>query len=63
MYHIELDEQLVKEAMAVSGEKSQKETIHTALRNYIRIGRRREILHYQGKGIWEGNLDEMRTTR
>jgi Arc/MetJ family transcription regulator len=63
MYSLELDEQLVNEAMAVSGKKTQRETVHAALHSFIRMQNRKKILVYQRKGIWEGNLDEMRTTR
>jgi Arc/MetJ family transcription regulator len=63
LYSIELDEELIKEAMAVSGEKTQQDTVHMALRSFIKAQNRKKILLYQGKGIWEGNLDEMRTVR
>jgi Arc/MetJ family transcription regulator len=63
MYSIELDEQLVKKAMSVSGEKTQRDTVLAALHDFIKAHNRRKMLDYQGKGIWEGNLDEMRETR
>jgi len=63
MYSIELDEQLVKKAMSVSGKKTQQDTVLAALHDFIKVHNRRKILDYQGKGIWEGNLDEMRDTR
>jgi hypothetical protein len=34
-----------------------------ALHDFIKSHNRRKILDYQGKGIWEGDLDEMRATR
>ena len=63
MYSIELDEQLVKKAMSVSGKKTRQDTVLAALQDFIKVHNRRKILNYQGKGIWEGNLDEMRDTR
>ena len=63
MYSIELDEQLVKKAMSVSGKKTRQDTVLAALQDFIKAHNRRKILNYQGKGIWEGNLDEMRDTR
>jgi Arc/MetJ family transcription regulator len=63
MYSIELDEELIKKAMAVSGQKTQQDTVHAALRSFIKAQNRKKILIYQGKGIWEGDLNEMRTVR
>ncbi|MDR1023263.1 MAG: type II toxin-antitoxin system VapB family antitoxin [Prevotellaceae bacterium] len=63
MYSIELDEQLIKKAMSVSGKKTQQDTVLAALHDFIKAHNRRKILDYQGKGIWEGDLDEMRAAR
>ena len=63
MYNIELDEQLVQKAMIVSGIKTQHDTVLAALYDFIKAHNRQKMLCYQGKEIWEGNLDEMRATR
>jgi Arc/MetJ family transcription regulator len=63
MYSIELDEELIKKAMVVSGQKTRQDTVHAALRGFIKAQNRKKILTYRGKGIWEGDLDEMRTAR
>ncbi len=34
-----------------------------ALKEYIKSNKRKQILKYQGKNIWEGNLQEMRKDR
>jgi hypothetical protein len=44
-------------------EKSQRDTIDAALHSFIKMQNRKKILAYQGKGIWDGDLNEMRTTR
>jgi Arc/MetJ family transcription regulator len=63
MYNIELDEQLVEKAMTVSGKKTQRDTVHAALHSFIKEQNRKKILAYQGKGIWDDNLDRMRMIR
>jgi hypothetical protein len=64
MYSRDLDEHLVKKTISVSGKKARRDTALAALHDdFIRVHNRREILDYQGKGIWEGDLDEMRDAR
>jgi Arc/MetJ family transcription regulator len=61
--NIELDDELVNEAMRISGIATKKALINKALRQFIDSDDLKELLKYQGSGIWEGNLEEMRTTR
>lgn len=53
-------ELLVKEAMEITGIKTESEVIINALKEYIRKNRQLKILKYKGSHIWEGNLEEMR---
>jgi Arc/MetJ family transcription regulator len=61
--NIELDEKLVNEAMRISGITTKKALVNRALQQFIDSMDLKELLDYQGSGIWEGNLEEMRTTR
>ncbi|MDR1176106.1 MAG: type II toxin-antitoxin system VapB family antitoxin [Treponema sp.] len=61
--NIELDERLVNEAMRISGITTKKALVNKALQQFIDSNDLKELLKYQGSGIWEGNLEEMRTTR
>jgi Arc/MetJ family transcription regulator len=61
--NIELDEKLVNEAMRISGISTKKALVNKALQQFIDSNDVKELLKYQGSGIWEGNLEEMRTTR
>jgi Arc/MetJ family transcription regulator len=61
--NIELDEKLVNEAMRISGITTKKALVNKALQQFIDSNDLKELLKYQGSGIWEGNLEEMRTTR
>jgi Arc/MetJ family transcription regulator len=60
---IELDKSLVSEAMTISGENSEKVVVQIALREFVKANYRKKILNYKGSGIWDGNLNEMRSLR
>jgi Arc/MetJ family transcription regulator len=61
--NIELDEKLVNEAMRISGITTKTALVNKALQQFIDSNDLKELLKYQGSGIWEGNLEEMRTAR
>jgi Arc/MetJ family transcription regulator len=61
--NIILDDNLVKEAMKLTGENTKKGVIHLALRELIVSQRRKAIRKLRGKIKWQGNLDKMRETR
>jgi Arc/MetJ family transcription regulator len=61
--NIDIDDRLMRDAMAATKLKSKKEVVNTALSELIRIRKRKSILRYRGKARWEGNLDDMRTAR
>ena len=61
--NIEIDDTLMREAMAATGATTKREAVETALWQVIRAQRQLEAI--QGlRGIgWEGDLDEMRTDK
>lgn len=59
--NIVIDDELMKEAQAVLGTKTKRQTVERALERAIRIGRQQDIIKFRGKLRWEGNLDAMRT--
>ena len=61
--NIEIDDTLMREAMAATGATTKRETIDRALRQVVRAERQLKAL--QGlRGIgWEGDLDDMRTSK
>ena len=60
---IELDDQLVAEAMAATGLPTKRATVEEALRVLVLQYRRRTALaNLAGLG-WEGDLDAMRESR
>ncbi len=59
--NIELDDDLIAEAMQLTGLPSKKATVDKALKDLVEHYRRKHALEsLRGIG-WEGDLDEMRT--
>jgi len=61
--NVELDENLVSEAMKLTRMTTKKEVVNYALSELVRKKRRKGILKLKGKVKWIGNLDEMRKSR
>ena len=59
--NIELEANLISEAMKLTGIKTIKDVVHHSLREMIRLEKRKKLLGFKGKVNWEGNLDEMRS--
>ncbi len=61
--NIDIDDNLMAEAMKATGQRTKKATVEEALREIVRLNRQRQALKdLQGIG-WEGDLDEMRRGR
>ncbi len=58
-----LDEQLLEEAVKVSGERTYSAAVARALEAYVRRARARQILTLAGSGLWEGDLAVVRGDR
>ncbi len=61
--NIELDAELVNEAMKLTRLKTKKELVNYALKELVRKVKRKGLLSFEGKVRWEGNLCEMRKGR
>jgi len=61
--NVVLDEQLLDEAVRVLGLKTYSATINLALQEAIRMREIQKIGSFFGKGLWSGNLAEMREDR
>ncbi|WP_375398866.1 type II toxin-antitoxin system VapB family antitoxin [uncultured Sphingomonas sp.] len=61
--NIEIDDELMAEAMVITGKTTKRETVEEALRRMIRA--RRQLEGFEAlRGIgWEGDLDDMRTSK
>ena len=54
--NIELDDQLVKQALQISHLKTRKDVVHEALKQYVASLKRKELLSLRGKNTWESEL-------
>jgi Arc/MetJ family transcription regulator len=61
--NIEIDDKIMQEAMSAGGFTSKKATVEAALRLLAQRHKQRDILKLFGKVAWEGDLDEMRTSK
>jgi Arc/MetJ family transcription regulator len=61
--NIEIDDALMKEAMAATGTSTKKATVEAGLRMLIATGAQAGIRQLRGRVKWEGNLDVSRRGR
>jgi Arc/MetJ family transcription regulator len=61
--NIDLDDELLAEAMAVSGLRTKKATVEEALRRLVRRHRQKAAIAAMAGAGWVGDLDEMRRDR
>jgi Arc/MetJ family transcription regulator len=57
---IDVDENLLKQAMDYSKLSTKKAVVNFVLEEYVRANNCQKILKYKDSGIWEGNLEQMR---
>jgi Arc/MetJ family transcription regulator len=58
--NIDIDDELMQEAMEVSGLSTKRQTVEAGLRLLVQIKRQQRIRRYRGKLRWEGDLERMR---
>ncbi len=58
-----LNEQLLAEALRLSGERTYSRAVERALGDFVRRIKAGRILHLAGAGLWEGQLGEIRRDR
>ena len=61
--NIEVDEEAILQIMKRGEARSRKMAIEVSLERFIRRLAQLELLQLRGKVRWEGDLDEMRTSR
>ena len=61
--NIEIDDQLMAEALRSSGESTKRAAVEAALRLLIQTKAQAGIRKLRGKIQWEGNLAELRRSR
>ena len=58
--NIEIDDQLMAEALRLSGQPTKKAVVEEALKLLVRLKNQGRIRELRGKVQWEGDLDAMR---
>jgi Arc/MetJ family transcription regulator len=61
--NIVINDDLMAEAMRVTGIRTKREVVDTALRTLVRLEKQRSILELEGRIEWEGDLDALRQSR
>jgi Arc/MetJ family transcription regulator len=60
--NIEIDDELLAEALERTGLKTKRDVVHEALRTLVQFKRQADLKQLWGIG-WEGDLDAMRRDR
>ena len=61
--NIVIDDELMNDAIRLTGAKSKRETVELALKLLIRLKKQENIKNFRGKLNWEGDLEDMRTDK
>ena len=61
--NIEIDDELMRKALASTGSRTKKEVVETALRLLVRIRAQEGIRSLKGIAQWEGDLHASRLSR
>ena len=59
--NIVIDDDLMQDALKLTGLKTTREAVELGLKTLIRLKRQENIRNFRGKLRWEGSLDDMRT--
>ena len=59
--NIVIDDDLIVDAMRVTGLKTKRETVELGLKTLLRLGGQGDIRRFRGKLAWSGDLEAMRT--
>ncbi len=61
--NIVIDDQLMDDALKLSGLKTKREAVEEALKILIKLKRQESGKSLRGQLKWEGNLNELRTDK
>lgn len=61
--NVEIDDNLMAEALRLTKISTKKQVIEIALKELINKSLRETLRQMRGKVDWDGNLDEMRTVK
>lgn len=58
--NIVIDDQLMREAMQVSGARTKREAVEIGLRTLVKLEQQKRIKAFRGRLAWAGDLEAMR---
>ena len=61
--NVSIDDNLLAEAMKISGIDTKAAVLNFALKEYLRKNNLKKILKYRGTNIWEGDIEDMRSAK
>jgi len=61
--NIVMDERLIRQAMRATGLKTKRAVVEAGLKLLVQIKAQTGIRKLRGKVVWNGNLDELRSSR
>lgn len=61
--NIEINEEIILSALAISGLKTKKAVVNLALKEFLEKQAKLQILKMQGELVWEGDLDKWRIAK
>ena len=61
--NIVIDDQLMAEALKLTGIRTKREAVETALKLLVDLKRQERIRRYRGRLKWEGDLEVLRESR
>ena len=59
--NIVIDDQLMADALKVTGARSKREVVELGLRTLVQLKQQERIRGFRGKLKWTGDLERMRT--
>lgn len=61
--HVDLDEALLDQVVQLGQFPTKKAAIQAALADFVKTLKRRQLLALRGRLPWQGDLDQLRSTR
>jgi len=61
--NIVIDDELMNDAIRLTGVKTKREAVEIALRSLIALKKQEKLKAFRGKLKWEGDLNDMRADK
>ena len=61
--YIEIEDELMKDALKVTGAKTKREAVELGLRTWVQLRAQGKARELKGKNTWDGDLNAIGTDR